>query len=45
MKTSIPVVERRRPLEVTDDHVEAFNALAHTSRLRVFFFLPRPGAR
>ncbi len=39
MKASLPVVERAKPVEVTEEHVEAFNALAHVSRLRVFFFL------
>ncbi|MDP9342265.1 MAG: metalloregulator ArsR/SmtB family transcription factor [Actinomycetota bacterium] len=40
---AIPLKERPRPLEVTEGHVEAFNALAHPTRLRVFFFLARAG--
>jgi ArsR family transcriptional regulator len=40
MKTALPLVaEETRPLEVTERHVDAFTALAHPSRLRVFFFL------
>lgn len=31
----------RESLEVSEKHVEAFNALAHVTRLRVFFFLAR----
>jgi ArsR family transcriptional regulator len=38
VKTS-PIPLTTRPLEVTDQHVEALNALAHPTRLRVFFFL------
>lgn len=30
-----------KALEVNERHVEAFNALAHPTRLRVFFFLAR----
>jgi ArsR family transcriptional regulator, arsenate/arsenite/antimonite-responsive transcriptional repressor len=30
-------------LQATDEHVEAFKALAHLSRLQVFFFLVRAG--
>jgi ArsR family transcriptional regulator len=30
-------------LEATDAHVEAFRALAHLTRLQVFFFLVRAG--
>ncbi len=30
-------------LEVREDHVEAFKALAHPSRLEIFFFLVRAG--
>jgi DNA-binding transcriptional ArsR family regulator len=41
MKTvaRIPVAQ----LEATDEHVEAFKALAHLSRLQVFFCLVRAG--
>lgn len=31
----------RTKLEATEAHVEAFNALGHLTRLRVFFFLAR----
>lgn len=34
---------RERPVEVRDWHVEAFNALAHPTRLRIVFFLARAG--
>jgi DNA-binding transcriptional ArsR family regulator len=30
-------------LQATDEHVEAFKALAHLTRLQVFFFLVRAG--
>src|SRR5258705_6443459 len=30
-------------LEASDEHAEAFKALAHLSRLQVFFFLVRAG--
>ena len=30
-------------LQASDEHVEAFKALAHLSRLQVFFFLVRAG--
>jgi DNA-binding transcriptional ArsR family regulator len=39
MKASLPVIERKPALQVTEEHVDAFGALAHPSRLRVFFFL------
>lgn len=35
----IPVVQ----LEASQEHVEAFKALAHLTRLQVFFFLVRAG--
>jgi len=38
MKT-LPVAR----LQAREDHVEAFKALAHLTRLRVFFFLVRAG--
>jgi ArsR family transcriptional regulator, arsenate/arsenite/antimonite-responsive transcriptional repressor len=31
------------PLEATDHHAEAFKALAHLTRLRVFFYLVSQG--
>jgi DNA-binding transcriptional ArsR family regulator len=37
VKTALPLVR----LEAKDAHVEAFKALAHPSRLQVFFFLVR----
>jgi DNA-binding transcriptional ArsR family regulator len=37
--TRIPVAQ----LEASDGHVEAFKALAHLSRLQVFFLLVRAG--
>ena len=30
-----------KPLQISEGHVEAFNALAHPTRLRVFFFLAK----
>src|SRR5215475_12914066 len=38
-KTALPVAK----LEATEQHVEAFKALAHLTRLQVFFFLVRAG--
>ena len=37
--TRLPVAQ----LQANDDHVEAFKALAHLSRLQVFFLLVRAG--
>ena len=39
MKSTIPLPLAR--LEAREAHVEAFNALAHLTRLQVFFFLVR----
>lgn len=38
-------MDRRKPraVEASDVHVDAFKALAHLTRLRVFFFLVRAG--
>ena len=36
---SISSIPFAPPLAASEAHVEAFNALAHLSRLRVFFFL------
>jgi ArsR family transcriptional regulator, arsenate/arsenite/antimonite-responsive transcriptional repressor len=38
-RTALPVVK----LDATEQHVEAFKALAHLTRLQVFFFLVRAG--
>jgi ArsR family transcriptional regulator len=38
-RTALPVAK----LEATEQHVEAFKALAHLTRLQVFFFLVRAG--
>jgi ArsR family transcriptional regulator, arsenate/arsenite/antimonite-responsive transcriptional repressor len=38
----IPILAIER-LEATGNHVEAFKALAHLSRLEVFFFLVKAG--
>ena len=38
-RTALPLAK----LEATDLHVEAFKALAHLTRLQVFFFLVRAG--
>lgn len=38
-KTALPLAK----LEATGQHVEAFKALAHLTRLQVFFFLVRAG--
>ena len=38
--TSIPTVP---PISASEAHAEAFNALSHLSRLRVFFFLVGAG--
>jgi len=38
-KTALPLAQ----LEATEQHVEAFKALAHLTRLQVFFFLVRSG--
>lgn len=43
---TLPLADRMVPLtalETSDHHVEAFGALAHLSRLRLFFFLVRAG--
>jgi ArsR family transcriptional regulator, arsenate/arsenite/antimonite-responsive transcriptional repressor len=40
MKSSV-ALRTAAPLEATEAHVEAFKALAHLTRLRVFFFLVR----
>jgi ArsR family transcriptional regulator len=39
MKAMIPLPVSR--LEATEEHVEAFKALAHLSRLQIFFMLVR----
>lgn len=39
MKTRLPLIE----LQARETHVEAFKALAHLTRLQVFFFLVRAG--
>ena len=39
MKTALPLAR----LQARDEHVEAFKALAHLSRLQIFFFLVRAG--
>jgi DNA-binding transcriptional ArsR family regulator len=41
MKTIVRVPSAR--LEASQEHVEAFKALAHLTRLQVFFFLVRAG--
>src|ERR1700756_5690603 len=38
-RTALPLAK----LEATEQHVEAFKALAHLTRLQVFFFLVRAG--
>src|SRR5215510_14459238 len=38
-RTALPLAK----LEATEQHVEAFQALAHLTRLQVFFFLVRAG--
>jgi len=38
-RTAVPLAK----LEATEQHVEAFKALAHLTRLQVFFFLVRAG--
>src|SRR5262249_61888035 len=38
-RTALPLAK----LEATEQHVEAFRALAHLTRLQVFFFLVRAG--
>ena len=38
-RTALPAAR----LEATEQHVEAFKALAHLTRLQVFFFLVRAG--
>lgn len=40
---SQPLSTVTKPVEITDGHVEAFNALAHPTRLRVFAVLARAG--
>ena len=40
MKAILPVLSG---IEARQEHAEAFNALAHLSRLRVFFFLVQAG--
>jgi DNA-binding transcriptional ArsR family regulator len=39
MKTPLPLAR----LQAREEHVEAFKALAHLSRLQIFFFLVRAG--
>jgi len=39
MKTTLPLAR----LQARENHVEAFKALAHLSRLQIFFFLVRAG--
>jgi DNA-binding transcriptional ArsR family regulator len=39
MRTALPLAR----LQARDEHVEAFKALAHLSRLQIFFFLVRAG--
>ena len=39
MKTSLPLAK----LHAREEHVEAFKALAHLSRLQIVFFLVRAG--
>jgi len=40
MKTKTPLPLAK--LEANESHVEALSALAHLTRLQVFFFLARP---
>lgn len=37
------VIATDRPVEATDQHAEAFKALAHLTRLQAFFFLAAEG--
>ena len=39
MKMALPLAK----LQAREEHVEAFKALAHLSRLQIFFFLVRAG--
>lgn len=43
-KTKKATVSKGKPLAANDSHVEAFKALAHRTRLKIFFFLVKTNA-